>query len=384
MARHPTIVRVFTALTAVALVEGCGDGDSPVVPSVATNRAPALVGSIPSHTVMPGDTASVDVMPYFADPDGDDLSYSATSSDGRVLGVSVAGSAVTVVALAPGTATVTVTATDPGGLSAVQSTSVEGTTSILTAIRDIDAFFDQCPENDSIYARIRQDFEVRRDDEMVTDPIVCSEPVSEMTENLETTYPLQSFQAFRLAYYMNDATEGWLPWTHKGLYDWMASNVAGVNYRAADGPIYCCDVIDGKLYISIALTWSSDGETGPLIFPLTGYSVPGILALFVHESRHADDDDPGHVSGCSVPGCDAKYDLSNLGGYGVHYWMHAGWATGYINIGIGCSQHADQYVEQAAWGANVLVKNFVTNPPPQVVPQPPYGGPCISLYSPWK
>ena len=326
-------------------------------------------------------------MSFFSDPDGDGLSYSATSSDGQVLGVSVAGSAVTVAALAPGTAVVTVTATDPGGLSASQSTSVEGTTSILTAIRDHDAFLDQCPQNDSVYARIRQDFEVRRDDEVVTDPIVCSEPVSEMTEDRETTYPLQSFQTFRLAYYMNDGTEGRLPWTHKSLYDWMASNVAGVNYKTAPGNGYCCDVIDGKLYISRPLTWSSGGETGPAIFPFTGYPVLGTLAFFVHEARHADDDDPGHVSGCLGPGrpaCDATYDPSNLGGYGVHYWMHAGLATGYLNVGIGCSERASRYVEQAEWGANVLVKRFITDPPPQVVPQPPYGGPCIPLNSPWK
>lgn len=373
----------------VTITATTGDARGESAITVAANRAPAAVDSIPAHAMIPGDTASVDVMSFFTDPDGDDLSYSATSSDGQVLGVSVVGSAVTVVALAPGTAAVTVTATDPGGLSATQSTSVEGTTSILTAIRDMDAFFDRCPENDPIYARVGRDFEVRRNGEVVTDPIVCSEPASEMPRNefLETTYPLQSFQAFRLAYHMNDGTEGRLPWTDKGLYDWLASNVAGINYKTVPGGGYCCDVIDGKLYISRPLTLSTDGETRPLIFPFIGYAVPGTLAFLVHEARHADDDDPGHVSGCldpRRPACDAAYDLTNLGGYGVHYWMHAGWATGYLNVGIGCSERAGQYVEQAAWGANVLVKHFVTNPPPEVVPQPPYGGPCIPPNSPWR
>ncbi len=374
------------AATITASADGAR-GESAI--TVAANRAPAARDSIPSHTMILGNAASVQVTPFFSDPDGDVLSYSATSSDGQVLGVSVTGSALRVVALAPGTATVTVTATDPGGLSATQSTSVEGTTSILTAIQDMDAFLDECPENDPAYARIRQDFEVRRDDEVVTHPlVVCSEPVSEMPQEnyWEMSYALQTFQSLRLAYYMNDGTEGRLPWTDKGLYDWMASNVAGVNYKTAPSYGYCCDVINGKLYISSPLTWLDGSETGPAIFPLIGYFALGTLAFLVHEARHADDDDPGHVGGCGLgPGaCDATYDLTNLGGYGVHYWMHASWATGYLNVGIGCSERAVQYVEAAKWGANVLVRHFVTNPPPEVVPQPPHGGPCIPLDTPWK
>ena len=343
------------------------------------------MGAVPPHTMIAGETATVDVTPFFSDPDGDLLGYEASSSDAQVMGVSVSGSTVTVAALEPGTATVSVTASDHEGLAATQTTIVQGTTSILTAVRDIDAFLDQCPTKDPAYAQIRQDFELRVDGEVVTDPMVCTEPVSQMALDRETTYPLQYFQLLRLAYYMNDGTEGRLPWTDKGLYEWMASNISGVNYKTAPGNGYCCDVIDGKLYVSRPLSWQdNDGTSGPLIFPVGWSRISGSLAFFAHETRHADDDDPGHVDGCEVSGCDATYDLSNLGAYGVHYWVHANFATGHLNVGIGCSSQAEQYVAHNTWGANVFLNTFVTNPPPRVNPQPPYGGPCIPPDSPWK
>ncbi|MDE0357747.1 MAG: putative Ig domain-containing protein [Gammaproteobacteria bacterium] len=84
------------------------------------NRAPEAVGTIPSQSVVTGQAAPVDVSSYFRDPDGDALTYAATSSAPAVVSVSVSGSAVTVSGVAAGTATVTVTARDPDGLTAAQ------------------------------------------------------------------------------------------------------------------------------------------------------------------------------------------------------------------------------------------------------------------------
>ena len=78
------------------------------------------MGSIPAHTVDVGQTATLDVSPYFTDADGDALSYAASSSDPSVAVVSASGATVTVTAVAKGSVTVTVTATDPGGLTATQ------------------------------------------------------------------------------------------------------------------------------------------------------------------------------------------------------------------------------------------------------------------------
>ena len=88
------------------------------------NRAPVPRGSIPALTVAAGRTATVDARPYFTDPDGDALRYSASSSAQAVATARVAGRLVTVAGVAPGTATVTVTATDPEGGSATQSFTV--------------------------------------------------------------------------------------------------------------------------------------------------------------------------------------------------------------------------------------------------------------------
>ncbi len=88
------------------------------------NRAPRRVGSIPSRTITVGERATVNASQYFSDPDGDVLTYAASSSNGGVAGVSVSGSTVTITGAGAGSATITVTARDPGGLSATQQARV--------------------------------------------------------------------------------------------------------------------------------------------------------------------------------------------------------------------------------------------------------------------
>ena len=123
-----------TALLAVALVSACGDATSPSAPAPG-NRSPRPQASIPSRAVQAGDTISVDVASFFTDPDGDPLTYAATTSDGGVSGASASGSNVTAVGVAEGTATITVTATDPGGLSARQRFTVDvSASSAFTAL----------------------------------------------------------------------------------------------------------------------------------------------------------------------------------------------------------------------------------------------------------
>ena len=82
------------------------------------NRAPVAGHPIPDRTVRVGDSATFDVSPFFNDPDGDPLTYTASSSNPAVATVSVAGSVVSAAGAGAGSATLTVTATDPGGLSA--------------------------------------------------------------------------------------------------------------------------------------------------------------------------------------------------------------------------------------------------------------------------
>lgn len=88
---------------------------------IVPNRPPVPIDTIPSHTIEAETTAALDLLPYFNDPDGDSLAFSATVSDSVVAAVSVEDGELTIAALAKGEATVSVTATDTEGLSARQS-----------------------------------------------------------------------------------------------------------------------------------------------------------------------------------------------------------------------------------------------------------------------
>ena len=87
--------------------------------TVKVNRRPTTTGSLSNRTVNVGASAfDVTVSGKFSDPDGDNLSLSASSSDTTVATVSVSSDTISVTPVSDGTATITVTATDPGGLTA--------------------------------------------------------------------------------------------------------------------------------------------------------------------------------------------------------------------------------------------------------------------------
>ena len=88
------------------------------------NRAPEARGSLPDQTVQAGQTATLDVSPYFSDADGDALSYAAETSSSSVSTASVSGAVVTIQGVAVGETTLTVTARDPDGGGATQQVSV--------------------------------------------------------------------------------------------------------------------------------------------------------------------------------------------------------------------------------------------------------------------
>ena len=85
------------------------------------NRAPVAVGEVPPVTMFEGEVFVVPVSQFFEDPDDDELTYAAASSDTSVVTTAMSGDTITVTAVAPGMATITVTATDPDGLSATQT-----------------------------------------------------------------------------------------------------------------------------------------------------------------------------------------------------------------------------------------------------------------------
>ena len=115
----------WAVVAAASTLAACGDaGTEPPPTEPPANRAPEARGSIPDQALtLGGPAATVDVANNFADPDGDALSYTVSSSN-SVAAASMSGTVVTVQPVAPGAATVTVTARDAGGLTASLSFAV--------------------------------------------------------------------------------------------------------------------------------------------------------------------------------------------------------------------------------------------------------------------
>ena len=96
-----------------------------LTPEGSMNQAPIALGVLEPVTLTPeDDSVTVDVMPFFEDPDGDELTYAASTSRGGVATASMTGSSLSIAPLGEGRVTVTVTARDPGGLFAIQAVDV--------------------------------------------------------------------------------------------------------------------------------------------------------------------------------------------------------------------------------------------------------------------
>ncbi len=97
----------------------------------------ALAGGVCQYTSVQSETPALGVSSYFSDPDGNALTYSASSSDDLIAeaGLSVMHNSVIVVfGNGLGTATITVTATDPSNATATQSFSVTVTPQFADAV----------------------------------------------------------------------------------------------------------------------------------------------------------------------------------------------------------------------------------------------------------
>ena len=135
MPRHGRVRSVLPLiLVGVAtLGAACGGGDTvdpgppppPPPPPPPANRAPVAGEAIPDRTVVERQTVTIDLSASFSDPDGDALTYVATTSNSAVATVGLSGAELSITGNAQGAAAVTVTVSDPGGLSATQSFAVE-------------------------------------------------------------------------------------------------------------------------------------------------------------------------------------------------------------------------------------------------------------------
>ena len=94
-----------------------------VTVTVRANQAPVVSRAIGSQSIGLNQARNIDLAEHFSDPDGDDLTYRASSSATGRATVAVANGVLTVTAVSAGSATVTVTASD-GDLSRQATFSV--------------------------------------------------------------------------------------------------------------------------------------------------------------------------------------------------------------------------------------------------------------------
>ena len=104
-----------TNVTVTASDSRGGTASKTIAVEVRPNRAPVVKQTIAGQIVQPDKDIEVDLAGVYDDPDEDDLTYAAVSSDTALASVSVAGDRLTVSGIADGTATITVTATDVVG-----------------------------------------------------------------------------------------------------------------------------------------------------------------------------------------------------------------------------------------------------------------------------
>ena len=122
-----TPVATGSALITVTANDGEATATQTVMATVEPepNRAPTVVTLIPAQTVTVGlGAGTVALGSYFNDPNGDVLTYMATSSNIGAATASVLGSTLSVTPIALGATMITVVAADMGGLSATQTFAV--------------------------------------------------------------------------------------------------------------------------------------------------------------------------------------------------------------------------------------------------------------------
>jgi hypothetical protein len=368
--------RIIVVVGTGAFSVSCGE----MTNADPSGSAVAIVSISPTPIVL-NQPATIQLTATLRDARGNVLTRRAvswSSSNTFVVTVTSAGVLSTVGA---GNATITATSEGKTGTTSVivtTATNLDPIPSIVTAIKDPVTFVSRCPTSDPAYTTLRQDFELRSDGQLSTVVPTCTEPYT-TTPVEQLTDELLAMQTLRVAYYMSQGTAGKLPWTSLAFYEWMKSEIGGINFVTQQGLSACCQIFNGKKFII-----TSKKDAASRNFYRDWPAVSGWLALFAHEARHADG--PGHVNGCPAfplstdpAGCDVKYDPAQISSYGIQYWLFAEWGTGDMSVGIGClpPATAQSLAQSAVSNANGYLTRFVQSPPPAVTAGSPRAFPCF-------
>jgi hypothetical protein len=339
-------MRPVCSIAGAALFLACG----PTITSVKVTdwRSAVTVGRTLQLTARAYDASGVEVAGAQLQWTSSNPALASVNNSGLVTGVAQGGP-VTVRASAQNT---------------YAEVSIQVVPYLLTGIWDVRTFLERCPTLDPAYAQIKADFTLLSDGTPVASTIACTEPYSTQPVAMLTD-ELIALQTLRTAYYMSQGTTGALPWTPKSFYEWLSTNVDGINFKSQPGQLFCCENIGGKLYFAVS---RQDATQRDFKRDWPGISIT--LDFYAHEIRHADPTGYPHVA-CpgGGGGCDATYDLNNLGSRGIQYWLQSSWATGHLNIGIGCASTAiaQQYAAWNQQSANLhATSNFAAQAPAQV------------------
>lgn len=127
-----------------------------------TNRAPALVGDIEDFAFLkPGSILEYNLADYFADPDGDEFTYSVSSSNESVLIVFASASKFIIRTAIEGPATITFNLTDKHG--ATKQVDIPVRVDLINSLEDLDQLFSLTvyPNPTTGFVRIRVKGEIR-------------------------------------------------------------------------------------------------------------------------------------------------------------------------------------------------------------------------------
>ena len=110
-----TAVAAGDAVITITASDGsasASQGFTVTVAAAPANNPPVAVGTIPGSSLAIGGSSTIDAAGYFSDADGDELTYTGSSSNEAVATVAMDGSEATITAVAAGDAVITITASD--------------------------------------------------------------------------------------------------------------------------------------------------------------------------------------------------------------------------------------------------------------------------------
>ena len=238
-------------------------------------------------------------------------------------------------------------------------------------IRNIGDFLDSCPKNDPAYEQIKKDFKIRRNGVLVDmDNVKCIEPTSAMAES-DWSDELANFNDLRVQYYQDFLMRRHLTWTDLSGYDWLRSQVRGVDVRDDFNSAGCCEVFDDGLYIIMGARMEKAKWLAT-----SWKNLSSDVSVSWHEARHLVF---GHVSCNGQDNMDQTFDINNLSAYGVQWWLNYLWLKGVINVGVPCLDSAEKadIINRYFFEVTAGRYNFCDENTPTVAMPTLPGGPCV-------